>query len=226
MITTVDWDDGSGDKIYISADAFGGNQNVLVSSDANAGSARTKNVSFQANGITRVLTVNQAGIPQQHTVQINPSAYIPKATDGAWYSLSDSANAYDDENSTTYAMIRLTRGSSGAITYIYFTFDTSIIPAGATIDSVTIRAKIFISNASSNNVAVRQCQMFAGTTAKGSAQNATTTSRVVTFSGQTWTRQELNDIRIRLYAERGTKNLNNDYVFRFYGATLEITYTY
>ncbi len=226
MTQTIEWADGSGDKIYINADAFGGNQTVLVSSDANAGSARSKDITFQAGGITRVLTVNQAGIPTQHTVEINPSAYIPKATDGEWYSLSDAANAYNDENNTTYAMIRLTRGSVGAITYIYFTFDTSMIPAGATIDSVEIKAKIFISNAQSSRIAIRQCQMFSGTTPKGSAQSATTTVRVVTFSGETWTRQELEDVRIRFYAERGTTSLNGDYYFRFYGATLNVTYTY
>ena len=224
--TTIPWNDGSGDVITLTYPAASGNQTVAVSSDANTGAARTKVVTFSAGGITRELTVNQRGAPQQYTLEVNPSSFIPKATDGAWYSLDNYHNAYNDESNTTYALIHLTRGSSNAVTYCYYCFDTSDIPAGATIDSVECNAKIFISNATSANVAVRQVQMFSGTTAMGSSQNATTTARVVTYSGVTWTREQVNDVRIRFYAERGTKNLNSDYYFRFYGATLTIKYTY
>lgn len=48
--TTIPWNDGSGDNLYFSADAFEGNQEVLVSSDANAGSERSKTVTFSAQG--------------------------------------------------------------------------------------------------------------------------------------------------------------------------------
>lgn len=156
------------------------------------------------------------------TLSVNPSDYIRVSA----YGLSDAANAYDDETSTTYAMIRLTRGTSGAVTEVYYTFDTSSIPANATIDSVQCKAKVFISNATSSRVATRQVQMFSGTTAKGDPQNATTTVGVRTFSDVTWTRSELEDARIRFYGVRGTSSLNSDYYFRFYGATLTVTYEY
>lgn len=48
--TTIPWGDGSGDNLYFSADAMEGNQEVLVSSDANAGSERSKTVTFSAQG--------------------------------------------------------------------------------------------------------------------------------------------------------------------------------
>ena len=60
VVEEIAWGDGSGDKIYLTAGAFGGNQTVLVSSDANAGAARTKTVTFSASGVTPVvITVSQ-----------------------------------------------------------------------------------------------------------------------------------------------------------------------
>lgn len=169
------------------------------------------------------LVYNDAHVPVQTTVTLHPVSYD---SDHAYYSIANPANAYNYADNTTYCRVRLTRGSAGAITYVYFKFDTSSIPAGATIDSVSCSAGIFINNTSSSNVAVRQCQMFTGTIAKGSSINATTTPRVAALSVGTWTREELNDARIRLYAERGTNNVSSDYYFYFYGATLTITYTY
>lgn len=161
---------------------------------------------------------------ETHTgsLAVNPSGYIRVAA----YSLSDVANAYDDETSTTYALIRLTRGTSGAVTEVYYTFDTSSIPANATIDSVECKAKVYFNTSKGTKIANRDVQMFSGTTAKGDPQNATTTVGVRTFSGVTWTRSELEDARIRFYGVRGTSNLSSDYYFRFYGATLTVTYEY
>lgn len=64
MVIEIPWGDGSGDKIYLSLDASEGDQEVLVSSDANGGNvARSKNITFSASSgqstISRVLTVQQ-----------------------------------------------------------------------------------------------------------------------------------------------------------------------
>ena len=51
--TTIPWGDGSGDNLYFTADSMSGNQNVQVSSDPNTGDTdRTKNVNFQASGVS------------------------------------------------------------------------------------------------------------------------------------------------------------------------------
>ena len=224
-VTTIPWNDGSGDNIYLSAASQVGDETVQVSSDANTGAARTQTVTFTSGvgGITRSLTVNQDAGVQSPLVR-NLYSYIPKATDGAWYLLENPSNAYTDETSTNYSMIHLTRGS-GAETYIYWLFDTSALPANATIVSVECKAKVFVSNGTSTNIATRQVQMFSGTTAMGTSQNCTTTAGVKTFSGVTWTREQLNDVRLRFYGVRGTKNTNADYYFRLYGATLTIEFT-
>lgn len=61
-VTEIPWGDGSGDKIYLTYSASTGDQTILVSSDANAGSsARTKDITFltTVGNISRTLTVSQ-----------------------------------------------------------------------------------------------------------------------------------------------------------------------
>lgn len=61
MRTTIPWGDGTGDNIYLDYSAAAGDQSVSVSSDANGGSsARSKQVSFSASGVSPViLTISQ-----------------------------------------------------------------------------------------------------------------------------------------------------------------------
>lgn len=162
------------------------------------------------------------------TVQVNDSlSVVPSSYDADYssYDLSNAERGYADSDSTNYAQIGLTRGSQ-AVTYFYYKFDTSSIPATAEIDSITVSAKIYINNTNANYVATRQAQMFSGTTAKGSAYTVSNSTTAFTISAGTWTRSELNDLRIRLYAVRGTSNVNTSYYFRFYGAEVTISYHY
>lgn len=82
-VTTIPWEDGSGDNIYLSASSQVGDGTVSVTSDANTGAARSKVVTFTSGvgGITRQLTVEQAagGIPYQRVAFIrntNVAEYI------------------------------------------------------------------------------------------------------------------------------------------------------
>lgn len=151
-----------------------------------------------------------------------PSSY--DTTNKSYYSLSNVSNAYTDSSSTSYATIQLTRGS-GAETYIYFKFDTSSIPQNATIRKVVCNCKCSINNTTSSNVATRQIQMYSGTTAKGTASTVASNTDGIIMDCGTWTREEINDVRVRLYAKRGTSNVNTNYYFWFYGATLKVFYT-
>ena len=161
------------------------------------------------------------------SLSVKPSAYIPQATDGSWYSLSNASNAYSfvtGSGSSSYCGVVLTRGA-GAYTYVYFTFDTSAIPADATIDSVTGQVKLSISNATATNVASKGAKMCSGTTEKTATVSVTTTAAVRTFTMGTWTRAELNDLRLKVYATRGESNTSSNYTLRIYGATIVINYT-
>lgn len=77
-VTTIPWGDGSGDNIYLTYSASQGDQNVLVTSDANAGSTdRTKTITFTASHHgttdTKQLTVVQEGVPEQYIVFKDPA---------------------------------------------------------------------------------------------------------------------------------------------------------
>lgn len=165
---------------------------------------------------------------KQTSITLYPSGY-----DSTNYSYASVNSSYPLSNpvgknssNTSYAQINLKTGSS-AQTYVFYTFDCSEIPQDATINSVTCSAKGYISQTNSNRINTRQMQMYYGTsTAKGSASTLSTSASAQNMSVGTWTRSELNDIRIRLYAKRGSSNTTTTYYLRFYGATLTITYTY
>lgn len=114
----------------------------------------------------------------QDTLDIHPTGVD---SDYAYASISNTSNGYTDSSSTTYATINLTTGS-GATTYIYFTFNFSNIPVGATIDSVSCSAKAYINTTNSSRITTRQIQLYTGTTAKG---NASTVSNSTTAFNMT-----------------------------------------
>lgn len=66
MTTQIGWNDGTGEKIYLSYSASEGNQTVTITSDAHTGYVeRSKNITFSATAggttISKTLTVVQSG---------------------------------------------------------------------------------------------------------------------------------------------------------------------
>ena len=152
-------------------------------------------------------------VPTQYTVTFNPSSNNSSGT------VSNPAKGYDGETTTNYAQLAVSK-TKGATSYIYFNFNTSSIPANATIDSVQCKAKAFVSVSTSITPSI---QMFSNTTGKGSAQTLTTTATTFTFSGETWSRSELSNARVRVQATRNSGSTTS--YLRFYGATLTVTYS-
>lgn len=222
---TIDWGDGTTDKITLTYPSLTGSQSVSVSSDPNnTGKTRSKSVTFSTTvggSVTRTLSLSQVSASkQEYTVTLYPSAFIS----GQYASISGQTNPIGKgSTSTSYATINLKTGSK-AETWAYFGFDTSQIPADAEIVSVACSEKCYISNTTSNRIGTRQIQMFSGTTAKGSATTVSTSTTAQNMTCGTWTRNELNDCRIRMYAVRGSQYTTTTYYFRFYGATLTIKY--
>lgn len=218
-VTTIPWGDGSGDNLYLTRNASEGNQTVEVTSDANTGAARSKVVTFSAGNITRQLTVSQEAGRQQHTLTLNPSSYDHEHY--SWYSAQNISNGYLGSGSTSYA--RITCDTKGAEAYIHYKFDTSSIPDGATIDSVSCVVKVSISG-NSTTTPQKKVQMFTGTTAKGSESNVSSSASAITMDVGSWTLEELRDIRVRPYMKEAS-NASSRYYINFYGATLTIKYT-
>ena len=131
-------------------------------------------------------------------------------------------NAYDSSSDTSaYARYSISTSTTG---YVYLTYDTSKIPATATIQSVVAKARLRISNTS--RVTNRVCQLYTGTTAKGSNTDFSSTSSggtVINLSTGTWTRSELNDLRMRI-GGTGSSSTSSKYIY-IYGTDITITYT-
>ena len=226
-ITTIPWSDGSGDNIYVSAPSQTGTQTVSVSSDANTGAARSQTVTFTASGITKTLTVNQeAGGPQEYTLTVNFSALDD---DHAYAAITNATDAYKGTgNSAYYAVINPTTGND-AVTYFYFKFDTSSIPANATITSISCSVRNWMASGvtGANRFSSVYMTMASGTTEKGTAIDIKSnySNAVRTFTAGTWTASEVQDVRVKFYAQRGTANTGTIYQMRVYGGTLTIKYT-
>lgn len=114
----------------------------------------------------------------QDTISVYPSGILD---DYSYASISGTTNAYASSSNTTYATINLTTGS-GATTYVYFTFNFSEIPAGATIDSVSCTAKAYINTTNSSRITTRQIQLYSGSTAKGSASTISNSTSAFTMT--------------------------------------------
>lgn len=127
---------------------------------------------------------------------------------------------YNDTSNTSFARFSPSNGQTG---YIYYKFDTSSIPASATITSVTAKARAYVNNTS--RVTNTVCQLCTGTTTRGtnSTFNSTQSSNIVTLStGTGWTRAYLNDLRIKI---GGTGASSSSRYVYFAGAEVTITYT-
>lgn len=160
----------------------------------------------------------------QNTLEFYPSSY--DNVDYSYYNLANITRAYHPATNTSeYGQVNLTRGA-GAVTYFYFKFDTSAIPANATIISVACQVRGRISTATASYVATRQVQLFSGTTPKGDPVNMPGSNTTFALTPGTWTREDLEDARLRLYAVRGSSNTSTNYGFVIYGATLTVTYEY
>lgn len=129
-------------------------------------------------------------------------------------------NAYNSSsNTSSYARYSISTSTTG---YIYLTYDTSDIPLTATIQSITAQARLRIS--STTRVTNRVCQLYTGTTAKGSNTDFSSTSgAVISLStGTSWTRSELNDLRMRI-GGTGSSSTSSKYIY-IYGTDITITY--
>lgn len=130
--------------------------------------------------------------------------------------------AYEDSSDTSdYARLSISASTTG---HVYLLYDTSEIPANATITSITANARLRIS--SGTRVTNRICQLYTGTTAKGSSVGFSSTSSggsVVSPAAGSWTRAELNDLR--MYIEgTGSSSSQSKYIY-IYGTDITIEYT-
>lgn len=142
------------------------------------------------------------------------------------------SNAYgkSSDNTSSYAEWGLVTGRASK-SYTCWAFDLSSIPSNATITNVTCSARC--SNTNTSPVQAGNTTVSMGVT-NGSEYTAKVASEtpafgkeatVVTVSDSTFTRAELDNFRLRIFAARGFFSTNTSYHTKFYGATLTIDYT-
>lgn len=232
---TVNWGDGSGDKIYLTCPASSGDQTVQVSSDANRGAARSKVVQFTAGNISRSLTVNQeAGATQEYTARLIPSAYT--ASSSSYVTVSNANNMYNDTDHTAnYASIRGRGGRSSNSTYYCFIrgFNFDAVPSGATVKSFRVLIRCYRNNNQNTGSSYRMRlasqannnNVISNTTASTDIGTSALVIQIPTglLTWDTLKGYGANfSIEIRL---RNTSTSSSQYPYVYvYGAEIEVTY--
>lgn len=149
------------------------------------------------------------------TQELIPSSVVEStfATDSTY----PASNGVHGTDNNTYARFKLATPTKHAI----YDFDVSAIPSGATILNVECSVKAYISSESSS-ITTKSAQLYAGSTAKGSATTIPTTNSTWNIDNTgSWTYSEIQNIRLRM---DGYYPNSNSYYLYFYGADLSITY--
>ena len=153
------------------------------------------------------------------------TVYVPSGNTTSNFTVSNITNAYTDSDSDTYATLEINGGGRTGTCYL----DIPVtIPTGATLQSVSATVALRFSRNNSSSGFTSSVQMYAGTTAKGSAttwvSSATDVARTeYNLSVGSWTTSELSNARLYLTA---TNNASSTHRFVYiYGVSLTVTYT-
>lgn len=155
----------------------------------------------------------------------HPGEYLK--SDYSFDSISNAKNPVGKgaNNTTSCANIYLKTGHQ-AETWVYWPFDLSDIPVDATIDEVSCSVNADRNGAHITIVSTVEAQLYTGTKAKGSSTGLYQDIGTIPLSCGTWTRSELQNCRLRLYAKRGSSDINSSQRIYFYGADITVEYTY
>lgn len=148
----------------------------------------------------------------QRSVSSYPTAYATSGSiNGTRYK-----NAIGKGADTAAASGNDYANSSGSTATIDYSFEFDGIPDNADIVSVECQVKGHLENTSKSTANLR---LYAGSTAKGSVSKFTSTSaQTVTLTTGTWTRSEIDDLKLRFTIGYYGGLVN--------GATVTVTYSY
>lgn len=126
---------------------------------------------------------------------------------------------------TTYTEIYLTWGKQ-AQTYVTYRFDTSSIPAGATIKKVTLRAKGDVETENTKRISITRVSLLSEQSVLAASSDYAfgQMASVAEVTATDVTRAQLEDAKIKLFAQRGGWYTSTPYFMRFYGADLIVEY--
>lgn len=160
----------------------------------------------------------------QHTNEDKSFHPISLDSDFQWAGTNGTeSNMFNYATNTSYYQINFTTGSN-AESWWYLNFDCTEIPLTATINSASLRVKIYRSG-NNSQIATKTVQLYADTTAKGTAYTipGSTTTAFSPDSIGTWTAAELNGgVKMKAYIKRGTAGTTSNYYARVYGVTFTV----
>ena len=182
--------------------------------------------------------VTNSCIRHQKEGSTNNATFIPSSFDSinsvydkdvgndGVYSTNYIDNGLTNHSSTTRCALYAVTGS-GQVSSMYYNFDCSSIPQNVIINSVSCQFKGGSQGSSYYSSYV--AQLTTGTTLKGSSVSVTgsnsSPSTVTINGGTSWTRAELENIKIKFSVTRGSSNTTTDSTWSFFGATLTVKYT-
>lgn len=131
-------------------------------------SGESGTVSFDISDLSAVnVTDNGNDIKSQLVQQSNQtSILIPNGNTNNNFTLTNIDNAYTDATDGDYAQLQLAASTTGTI---YFDLSDLSLPSGATISDISCSVKLQFNANSSSSGFTSSCQMYAGSTAKGSS---------------------------------------------------------
>lgn len=142
----------------------------------------------------------------------------------------DAAHPFDEafgrsKNSATYAQWYMVNGIS-ALTQVQYGFNVSAIPTNATIKSVVVHAKCQSQDGRTHYGGNTYLRILRGTqtVVRSDKQVFGTTASIVSLSDTSFTREQLNDLRVSIDASRGYFGTKTSFWIRFYGADLVVEY--
>lgn len=157
-----------------------------------ANTADTVTVTNNGTDVTSQLVGHGAGDTVSATPESVTTSGVQSGAQYMEYAVGHSAeNPYSSTNNA-YA-------SNNSTGYAEYSFDFSDIPAGATIEDVSVSVAGHRENATIDSTHVSQVQLYSGSTAKGDAEDFTSTSaQTITISDPgTWTQTELQSAKLR-----------------------------
>lgn len=166
-------------------------------------------------------TFNDSFIPS--SFDETNSVYDHTAGDNGVYSTNYISNGLTNHTSGTRCALYAVR-SNGQASKMYYNFDCSDIPSNAIINSVSCQLKAGSQGSSYYN-SYTAC-LTSGTTAKTSMVSITgsnSSPSTQTLSGGTWTRADLDDIKVLFQVVANSDT--TDTTWSFFGATLTVNYT-
>lgn len=184
--------------------------------------------SLTISGITPTVTDNSVDVTSQliQTSEVTEIGVPESNTNSGWYSTSDITNAYNGADNDTYASFQLAGG--GTTGTVYLDIGSLSIPSGATIKSVSCQATLQYNRNNSSSGFTASCQMYAGSTAKGSATTVVSAGgtdvakTTFTLSVGSWTAIEIANARFFLTATNNASSTRR-YIY-IYGVSFSVTY--